>query len=185
MHEDIPDYEPAEITPGETLEWTKEFDSFPASEWTLKYYFRGAGQGLDAVATADGETHIVLVPAASTASLVAGAIYWQAWVEQGAEKHLVESGQATVKPSLAALAEDATFDGRSDVKRILDAVDAMIAGKATRDQQEYQIGNRMLRRIPLADLINLRKHYAGLYAKERRRAGGLFIRNIETRFDEP
>lgn len=186
--ERIPEIEPDEFTAGETLEWRKSLDDFPASDWTLKYYFRApVGGGFDATAAADGDDFSVSVAAPD--SLAAGAIYWQAWVEKGGEKHLVAEGNSTVKASLAGVAAGAAFDGRSRVKKILDAIDAMMEGKATRDQQEYQIGtpsgNRMLRRIPIDQLISLRRYYAGLYAKERRRAGGFFMQTIETRFDEP
>lgn len=185
MHTDIPGYEPDEITAGETLEWTRDLDDFPASGWELKYYFRGAGAGFDATAAADGDTHAVTVPSSATANLAAGTYYWQAWAAQGDEKRLVASGQVAVKPSLAALTTATTFDGRSEVKKALDAIDAVLKNKATRDQQEYQIGNRMLRRIPVDQLISLRRYYAGLYAKEQRRSGGFFLQNIETRFSEP
>ena len=91
------------------------------------------------------------------------------------EKYLVDDGTSAVEASLAAASAETAVDTRSRVKRILDAVDAMIEGKATLDQQEYVIdtgaGSRSLKRIPIPDLILLRKTYAQLYNRELRKSG--------------
>lgn len=74
-------------------------------------------------------------------------------------------------------------------KQILDAIDAMLLGKATLDQQEYQIGDRQLRRIPIPDLLTLRETYARLYSQEQQAArltkGGPFFKTVLTRFGTP
>jgi hypothetical protein len=189
MELDVPTYEPTSITAGETLKWTKDLGDYPASDYTLKYYFRGGGAGFDATANANGDTHEIEVAATTTAPLAAGTLYWQAWVEKDDEKYVVDAGQVEVKPGLAALAAAETHDGRSKAKVILDAIDDMVEGKATRDQQEYTIGNRMLKRIPIPDLILLREKYAQIYARERRterlKQGAPFLKNIHMRFREP
>ena len=191
-HETIPNYEPREITPGETLEWTKELADFSASEWTLKYYFRGAGPGFDVTAEASGDTHAISVVA--PAEMVEGAYYWQAWAEKGSEKHLVARGESKCKRSFVSVTTATTVDARSTVKQILDAIDAMILGKATRDQQEYVVNSglgsgRQVKRIPIPDLIVLREHYARLYAQELRAArvnkGGSYFKNVGVRFSRP
>ncbi|HEX8773264.1 MAG TPA: hypothetical protein VF735_06625 [Pyrinomonadaceae bacterium] len=190
-HENIPDYEPQEIIIGETLEWTKVLTDFPASEWTLSYYVRGAGKGFDVAATASGDTHEVTVAASVTAEMSAGAYYWQAWVAKDSEKHLVDQGAVLVKQGFVGVAVATTVDARSTVKKILDAIDAMMLGKATLDQQEYMIqsgtGARQLKRIPISELLTLRATYAQLYAGELRaaklKAGAPYMKNILVRFD--
>jgi hypothetical protein len=188
--ETIPTFEPTEIIAGETLNWTKSLPDYPAAEgWTLKYYFRGAGAGFDVTATADGDDFSVTVSATTTAAMTAGAYYWQAEISLSSEKHIVDSGQATVKPALAAVASNVVFDGRSRVKKTLDAIDAMLDGKATLDQQEYMIGNRSLKRIPIPDLIALRTHYAQMVSRERRAEklsqGAPFLKSVHVRFRQP
>jgi hypothetical protein len=188
--ETIPTFEPTEIIAGETLNWTKSLLDYPASEgWTLKYYFRGAGAGFDVTATADGDDFSITVSATATATMAAGVYYWQAEVSLSGEKHIVDSGQATVKASLASVTSSATFDGRSRAQKILDAIDAMLEGKASLDQQEYMIGNRSLKRIPIPDLIALRTHYAQLVGRERRaekiRQGASFLKTVHVRFRQP
>jgi hypothetical protein len=186
----IPTFEPSVITIGETLAWTKALEDYPASEgWALTYYFRGAGVGFDATATADGDEFEISVPATTTANMTAGTYYWQAEVSLSGEKHIVDRGQTEVKAGLAAIDAATTHDGRSVAKTIIDAIDALMLGKATRDQAEYTIGNRSLKRTPVADLILLRERYAQIYAREQRaeklRQGAPFLKNIYTRFTRP
>jgi hypothetical protein len=189
MTQDVPTFEPREIAIGETLEWTKDLEDYPASLWTLTYYFRGAGPGFDAVATADGDAHAITVPASTTANLVAGAYYWQAWAVSGSEKHMVDSGQATVKQGFNTVTTSTTVDRRSKVKKILDAIDDLIAGRAVKDVQQYMIGNRQLMHIPAEQLLSWRRYYAQLYANEQRRAkakkGRPFFSNINVEFTKP
>ncbi len=187
-------YEPREFSTGETPKWTKSFDGYPASEgWTLDYHFRGAGAGFDVAATADGDDFIVAVPTAATDALTAGNYFWQAWINKDGEKYQVGEGSVTVKQGFAAVAPGTTVDNRSQAKKILDAIDATIEGRATTDQQQYQIsgggGYRMLMKIPITELVTLRKYYAGIYAREQRRArlrrGGTLFSTVKVRFDTP
>jgi hypothetical protein len=186
----IPTFEPTEFTIGETLKWTKSLADYPASEgYALKFYFRGAGTGFDITATADGDDYSVTVPAATTAEMTAGKYNWQAEISLSGEKFIVDSGEVTVKPSLAAINASVTFDGRTTARKILDAIDALLQGKASLDQQEYMIGNRSLKRIPIPDLISLRTHYAQIVSRERRddkrKQGASFLKSVHVRFKQP
>jgi hypothetical protein len=191
---ELPTHEPREFAAGETPRWRKSLADFPASDgWALDYYLRGAGAGLDAGASADGDGFLVEVPAAATENLAPGSYRWQGWVSKGAERYQVADVPVVVKQGFAGVVAAATVETRSEVKQILDAVDAMIKGKATKDQQQYTIagggGYRMLMRIPVSELIQLRREYARLYAAERRRErirrGGSPFSTIKVRFDRP
>jgi len=177
-----------EFVKGESLEWQKSFADYPASDgWALNYYFRGAGTGLRVEGTADGDSFLIFVSASSTAAFTAGTYYYQGFISLETEKILVDSGEVKVLPTLTD--EYETFDGRSQYKIALDAIDALIAGKATLDQQEYTIGNRQLKRYPIPDLILLRDKYAALYASEiraenRKKGKGIF-KNSYVRFQKP
>lgn len=191
---DLPSYEPREFAAGETPRWTKALADFPASDgWALDYYLRGAGAGFDVSATADGDGFVVEVPAASTENLTPGNYRWQGWVSKGAEQYKVVDAPVVVKRGFVGVAAATVVETRSEVKQILDAIDALLKGKATKDQQQYTIagggGYRMLMRIPVGELIQLRKEYARLYAAERRRErarrGGSPFSTIKVRFDVP
>ena len=184
---DLPTFAPRQITPGETLEWTKSFDDFPADEWTVTYYFRGAGNGFDVVGTADDLDHTFTVPSTTSDDTSPGRYYFQAWAVKDTEKHLVDQGETDVLPSLSALTTGTSYDGRTPEKRILDAIDAIMAGKATTDQQEYMIGaagaQRMLKRIEPTQLLELRKYYAGIVRAQHRK--GKSFKTIRIEFGKP
>ncbi|HEY0101363.1 MAG TPA: hypothetical protein VGB76_20735 [Pyrinomonadaceae bacterium] len=190
MAAELRSYEPREIATGETPQWTKSFDDYPASDgWALNYYFRGPGAGFDVAATADGDDFIAAVPAGATDALTPGAYFWQAWVSKDTEKYQVGDGAVTVKQGFAAVTTAMTVDNRSKAKRIIDAIDATLEGRATTDQHMYMIGNRQLMRIPVEQLISLRGHYATIYGEELRQArarrGGTLFKTLKVRFTKP
>ena len=67
-------YEPEKLTAGVTWKWKKaNLANYPASKWTLTYYLRKDGATATSFsATADGDTHLVTVAAATTAAYAAG-----------------------------------------------------------------------------------------------------------------
>lgn len=176
-----------EFVKGESFEWTKSFADYPADTWTLSYYFRGNGDGMDIVGVASGSDFLLTATASATSAMSAGVYYFQGFVSKDDENILVDAGEVKVLPSL--IDENTAYDGRSSIKIALDAIDALLAGKASLDQQEYTIGNRQLKRYPLPDLIALRDKYAALYASEvratnRKNGKGIF-KNSYVRFQKP
>ena len=189
---DLPTSAPREFTPGETLEWIKSFDDFPADTWTVTYSFRGAGNGFDVIGTAAGLDHNFTVPGTTSDNASPGVYYFQAWADDGAgEKHLVDSGQTQVLPNIAALAVGTNYDGRSQARIILEAIDALMLGKATLDQQKYLIATgvpgftsqREAERIDPEALLALRKYYAGIVRSQNRRNKP--FRTIRIDFNQP
>lgn len=193
----IPINEPSEITIGETLKWRKTLAGYQASDgWELKYYFRGAGNGLDiegsSFVVADGNSWLVTIPAESvdadpsTSNLTAGIYYWQAWVTKGAERYLVDGGQLVVKPNLFDPEIGLAFDGRSENEAMLGAVKLALGKVAAKNTAEYSIAGRMKRQHSIADLIVLHDRLVGLVNQERQaealRKGSPFLTNIYTRF---
>lgn len=177
---------PNSFTVGESFSWTKEFSLYPASLWDLTYHFRGVGQGFDVEATANGNKFDLSALSTQTDNCTAGTYSYQAYVTKDAEKILVDQGTIRVHPNLASLDLNDSFDGRSKAQKILDAIDAMIEGKATLDQQAYQIGNRQLSRIPIPDLIMLRDKYQRIVAEEKRaknlKKGSGYLKTIKGAF---
>lgn len=128
----IPTVEPSSARAGDTWQWRREnLGDYPASAWTLKYYFRNASAHFDVTATADGDVYAVSVAKATTASLTVGAYDWTAVVESATERYEVGSGQLEVKYDFSAAAN---YDGRSFARSMLDAVEAALTAKATAQQ---------------------------------------------------
>lgn len=180
-----------EIVQGTTYEWeVKLSDYLPSDGWALKYYLRGAGTGLDLTATEEDDVFQLLITATQSAALTIGDYAWQSIAEKDTEKVFIASGNIKIKEGFSTILPAVTFDNRSPVKIALDAVDAMLLGKATLDQQRYVIGNRQLDRIPIPDLLALRDKYQKLYNQELREANakngtGKIFKPYVTRFRRP
>jgi hypothetical protein len=178
--------EPKSFLQGETLEWTRDFADFPASGgWTLTYYFRGEGKGFDAVGVADGDAFVMTVPSATTLDMSVTDYSWQAIAVKDGKKFLADSGFSEVKKGFADSLPATSLDVRSENEKTLAAIRAMIAGKATHDQQEYTIGNRQLKRIPIPDLIMLENRYEQKVRREKEAArlkkGGKMFQQVLVR----
>jgi hypothetical protein len=182
-------YEPTEITPGETIEWSKALAAYsPAEGWALTYYFRNAsGTGFDATATAGVNSWevSVVVPA----NVGAGRIDWEAWVKKGSDERLADKGTATVTASLKATAANAQVDNRSQAEKDLDAVRAALFPATSASVQEYEIGgvnsSRRIRHFEKSELLALETSLAQRVNAERRASargnGAPYFKNIYPR----
>ena len=134
---------------------------------------RGPGQiDLNANA-ADGGNHEFHANAAATANWAPGRYRYEIRASADGDVVTVETGEVQIAPDLAS--QGAGFDGRDHVRRVLDAVEAVIENRATIDQQSYQINNRSLQRTPLTELLQLRATYRDQLAQQKRtrKGGGL------------
>lgn len=167
----IPTSEPTELRAGDTWTWTKTLADYPASTpWTLKYRFKNAAGGFEIVASASGDGYSVSVAAATTAAYAAGAYSWMAWVEGGSsEKYTVDSGTLTIDPDYRSGTSTTAYDGRSHAQTVLDAIEAVIEGRASKDQEEYEIAGRRLKRTAIPTLLKMRQHYKAEVAAEAAR----------------
>lgn len=166
MTTEIPTIEPSQFTVGDTVKWKKTLDCFKASDsWVLTYSLRNATNTINLTATASGDDHLISLTAVTTAAYTAGEYWYQAYVTKGAERYQVETGSIVIKENLAA---SATFDGRSHVKKVLDALEATILGKASKDQLSYSIQGRSLSRMSASEVIEWRDKYKAEYQQELR-----------------
>ena len=155
---------PSEIRAGDTVKWrdnssTDVFgNDIKSGEWTLTYYLRfsSASEAHTVVGTAYGSGWELTISATDSAGFDAGTWYWQAVATKGSEKITLGYGSLEVEPSLSYTGQPAAYDGRTQAKKDLEAVQTairtLINGGAV---QEYKIGNRNLKRYDLPDLIQL------------------------------
>lgn len=162
-----PTNEPKRHRAGLTWEWEREFPDYPASVWTLNYWFKktgATGANFSITATADGDKFAISSAASTTAALTAGDYTWVAIVTSGSEAFEVDAGTFEL---LARYDAAGNLDDRSHAVKTLEAIEAVIERRASLDQQSYQIGGRSLQRTPLAELLKLRDKYrAEVYAEE-------------------
>lgn len=186
---------PSSVVSGLKTEWTKRLSDYSPDLWSLSYHLRGS-QALDVTATDNGDGSFLVSLVAETSGdtpepLTPGQFFFQAYVTNIADstlKYLVDQGRVNVAVNLSSVALE-TYDGRSQAELMVAAIDALMAGKATRDQMGYTIGQRTLTRIPIDQLLEFRKHYVGIVESEQVKArvkkGLPAFENIHIKFQRP
>jgi hypothetical protein len=162
MAPEIPSIEPEIIRAGETLTWSRTLPDYPATDYTLRYYLNGPA-AYTLTATAYNTTdHLISITAAATAAYVFGIYSWDAYAEKGAgaslEKYFITSGFFTVK----------TAAGKSFAKSMVDAIEAILSGRATNkdlDVVAKNIGASSISRDP-AELMKYRDKFLDEYRAE-------------------
>ncbi|MDM0007188.1 hypothetical protein QTI51_17370 [Variovorax sp. J22G73] len=164
---DASNTEPISIIPGDTVKWARSLTSYPASAgWALSYELLNAMHRYEIPATADGDAFRVVVSAQTSQSFAPGSYDWRARVTNADEVYTVASGRMTVAPSFAAAG-----DVRSHALRTLDAIEAVLEGRATSATAEYEINGRRLKYIPLNELHAMRSKYQREVAAEEGKSG--------------
>ncbi|MCC7202440.1 MAG: hypothetical protein IT393_07265 [Nitrospirae bacterium] len=188
---EIPEKEPAEFTAGDTIKWkrTDLSSDYPASIWTLKYVLRGPSVQ-NVTATAEGDNFSITISASASAKWLQGNYLWEAYATKGSgdslERYLVDSGTLTIKQNLEAVT--GIYDGRSHCKKMLDAIEAIMEGRATKEHESIQIAGRSITLLRPEELIKWRSFYQAEYkrelAAEKIARGEATGRRILTRFSE-
>jgi hypothetical protein len=155
---EIPTTEPEKITAADTVKWKRSFSDYPAPTWTLKYALVMTGQQYEITAGADGSDHLVSVDAATTAAWTPGLYKIQGYVTKDAERYTVVRDKY-IKVLANFDAQDSGFDWREHVKKTLDALEAIIEGRATKAQTEMMVGGQKIGMILLPELVALRQKY--------------------------
>lgn len=160
---------PEEFTLGDTIKFKKTLGDFPFSEsWTLTYYFvkedGSTGELFDVEATQYESTEDYLITIASdeTSDRAAGAYSWRAKVTKSGETSTIEMGSITLNPSYAEV-----VDTRSDACKIVAAIDASLAGKASPEQKKLKIKDREVEKYDTGQLLQLRTHYSTICQREK------------------
>lgn len=164
-----------QLAAGDTWKWAIADCGYSAADgWTLKYFLRGPAR-LDVSATAsDSGTFEVSVPGSgeNSSDLPAGTYAWQA-VVVSASGERIELARGTVEVLPNIEKQDAGFDGRSWVKRTLDAIRAVLENRASRIEQNYQIAGRSLGLTDPRTLLQLEGEFAARYRAEQIASGQL------------
>lgn len=169
---------PVVLNAGDSWSWTAEFDSNPAPAWAVTFYFQNAQHAMSVSCVGSGASHVASKTAAETAALNVGRYFWRAVAVDGLLVSTLEEGWTQIRPNPIG----STADMRSQARTLLDAIEATIYGRATDGQLEMSIGNRLIKRIPLPELMQVRdKLKAEVETEERGVKAGL-SRQLRTRF---
>ena len=149
--------EPSEIIAGDALSWSRSLSDYPASAgWSLSYALRGPKK-IDINTVADGDAFQVAVSSAVSSAWPAGLYKWFALATKDGERYTVDQGGLEILADPAVLADGA--DLRPHVLKVLDAIEAVLEGKASEDQLQYKLDGVEIARIPPLDLLEWRRRY--------------------------
>ena len=185
---------PSQIRAADTIKWRDDAGvdnlgiAISSSDYTLTYYLRTntASEGATVVGTAYGTGWEFTIASGTSTAFDAGQWFWQAVATKTGSTVTMGSGQLTVLRSLSYSGTPGAVDGRSQAQQDLAAVQAairaMISGGAV---AEYSIGTRRLKKMEMADLLQLegklkaevkREQMADLIANGLGNPHNLFVR---------
>lgn len=160
------------ILAGDTFTHTLENDDYDGT-YTAHLKLRGASTINIAGTKSDG-VYTFTETAANTAAWTVGKYLYVIYVSDGTTEKTLETGSVDIeyRPDL-----NPASDIRTHAEKTLDAIEAVIEGRATVDQQSYTIKGRTLTRMSLDDLLKFRQ----IYRNEVRREQGKTRRKILVR----
>ena len=166
-----PEIEPSQIVAGDRVSWKRtDFGTdYAPTAYALTYSARlesSGGTEISITASESGLDYIVEVGASTSAAYTVGVYHWQAYITRSADSERITVDTGTWE--VIANRDAATTDPRSHVKKVIDAIEAVIEGRASQDQMGYAIAGRSLSRTPVADLLTLRDRYRAEYVRIQR-----------------
>lgn len=162
-------YEPTEITAGDRITWTRYDAAYlPSDGWVLKYAMRGPA-AIDLISTPDGSSHVIDIPGNTSKDFAPGAYSWAGYYEKVDGTRITRyTGRLKITPDLVMAV--AGYDGRSHAEKVLEAIERVIEGRATRGDQELAFDGKKIVKMTVAELIQLRQQYRNEVRAERARA---------------
>jgi hypothetical protein len=146
------------MTKGETLQLLVSDGSAASVEFRF-----GGAQTRTVAATKSGSDFSI---AADTAAWTAGAYAWQAWATYAdASKKIIGTGTLDLADALGV------GDVRSNARKMVEMIEAMMAGNATEGVRRYRINNRELERYSVAELLQLLSYWRAQVKRENRNGG--------------
>lgn len=151
--------EPGKIAAGDSLSWERSLSDYPAGAgWTLHYALFNASNNYVIDATADGDTHVISVDSATSSAYAAGRYDWSAYVTHtDGRRQSLFTGNIIITPDLTS----APYDGRTHARKMLDAIEACLEGRATAQELDLlkaQFRDRSMDRNS-AELLTARDKY--------------------------
>ena len=159
--------EPKQIIAGMSYAWTKSFALYPASSWSLTYSIVSQNAVYEIEAVANVDDFDIEILASDSIDYAAGGFYTLfGYVDDGSGTKIpVFKNALTIFPDPTKAA-----DMRSYAVTTLEAIEAMIAKSAGKDQQSVMVDGQTLQRRTVADLLMLRDRFQREVASEKRAA---------------
>ena len=165
-----PKQEPDVLVVGDRWVWRRPdlVADYPTADYALTYEFHldtggGGSNKFTITATETSTDYIVEIASATTASYTAGEYNWYAFITRSSDSQRlsVDEGRTKVEINFA----NTNADSRTNSKKVLDAIEATIEGRASQDQMSYSIAGRSLSRMSIDDLLKFRDRYRAEHEK--------------------
>jgi len=160
---------------------TYTLENYSADTWTLSARLVGSSGSVDiaaANASGSGTAWTLTIPATSLADLKAGTYTLQLIATDGTTTEIAAS-------EIVQLAAATDTDLRSSAQKQLEAIDALLEGKASKDQSSISYNGRSISRLTWEELQNARDRVARQVQRETDRAAGKGrIQSIGLRFTD-
>jgi hypothetical protein len=167
-------YEPTEITAGDTLTFQRSIGKYPASAgWQLTYELRGRAQAIEFTSVASGDSHVITVPAATTASWLPGAYELEGYAGNIAtgERERIFINNLTINRNLEGAAGDISVT--THAQRMIALIEAVQEGKATHDLLESEVEGTRIKRLSPKELREEYNYWKQMRQNEVRAADSL------------
>lgn len=164
------EYFPLSFIQGVTVKQTVSLGDYPASTWTMTWVFvqDGDQQSFDAVA--DGNTHKLTITKAQSAGFSTGVYHYQVFVDDGTERFAIDSGETEVLADFET--QVSGLDARTLIRQRIEAIEAVLAGNASTDQQRVRFGDREIQHYQPTELIAILDRLKLDERRQKRRSTG-------------
>lgn len=158
------DHIPEELYGGDTWYFKLGYSDYTPTDYDLVVYFSSPNGRFSATGVADGSDFVFTVAASNMDAYSYGDYQYQIRAEHktNSTKFTIGEGDVYVRPPL-----DLAGDHRHQIKKVLDAIDAVIANRATTDQQSMSIAGRSLSRMSIGELRDFRAWYSQQWERLR------------------
>lgn len=181
-----PAIEPASVYAGSTVSWTRSESIYgPLQGYALVYTFFNQDTTWSvsgSQVSGSGSKWTVTIDSDEWSDVPPGVYRWIARAVSGTTKVVLAEGELNVRADPA----DGAYDGRSWARQQLDAVEAVIAGRATEDHLSMSVAGRSISLMGMDELFRarnlLRDEVRSEADAERLRDGRPSRQIIRTRF---
>lgn len=158
--------EPSEFISGDSVTFIKNLPDYqPQDGWTLHYVFINESKRETVQASDNGDgRHLIEISAADSKAYKSGSYKFFAYVTDGTDRFSVSEGALIIKPDYTS----PSFDPRTHVKKVLDALEAVIEDKATEDQLSVTINGRSIQLLSPLEILKWRDKYKAEYVQEQK-----------------
>jgi len=160
---------PKVLYAGDKLEFTESDSDYKASAgWTMKYVLiHPTATKITIDSIADGDNHKFTITSVTSAAYTVGEFRFLRYADDGTTEEHLDRGIVEIKPDFVVLAN---YDFRSNARQTLEALEAAILRRASKEQMSIAIGvrgsSRQLQYLTLDELIRARNFYTNLVNQE-------------------